>query len=540
MLEYFYPVELRKRFVGREMELKTIKYYINEFKTELPQNIAVWGLRRIGKTMLLKHLIFDLKKKETDVIPIYMDFEKICTTPEKFALNYILTILNWVLDKYNEETYRPEILIERKSAFQKKTFRLLEQFYNEYSRRRPDRETLIKIAFSLPENISLEISKKLVIIIDEFQSILLLKNFRETRNIFSIFRSYIQMQKNILYIFSGSMIHLISGMISESKSPMFLQAKRIPLTPFSKKDSYKLINRLLKEINITNRLKSLIFKLTYGHIFYMESICKRLNIINKLFNREINEREIQTAFLIELISKKGEIYEYLKYIYDISLQKARGLGVLKTILDLLSEKGEITNSEAAEDLNITSQTASDYLRWLEEVDLIIKKENKKYYFNDPLLKLWIAVNRMNIDISENAGYYDIKNLIDELDRKYNILSTEIGKTKEFELYYFVSENMGKSIKGEKIPEFKTIKKNYLTKEGQEIDLIAENHKIWVFEWKWKNKMTGEKEIENLIKKIKADKYIIISKSDFTDRAKEIYKKKKNIILWEYNDIKEYV
>ena len=53
-------------------------------------------------------------------------------------------------------------------------------------------------------------------------------------------------------------------------------------------------------------------------------------------------------------------------------------------------------------------------------------------------------------------------------------------------------------------------------------------------------MTGEKEIENLIKKIKADKYIIISKSDFTDRAKEIYKKKKNIILWEYNDIKEYV
>ena len=107
--------------------------------------------------------------------------------------------------------------------------------------------------------------------------------------------------------------------------------------------------------------------------------------------------------------------------------------------------------------------------------------------------------------------------------------------KEFELYYFINKKQGKKIGGIKLPLFRKIIKNYMLTDGAEIDLFALNKESWAFEMKWKNKKTGKKEIEKLFKKIKADKYVYISKKGFTGEARE-FGNDNGILLWEEKDI----
>jgi hypothetical protein len=92
--------------------------------------------------------------------------------------------------------------------------------------------------------------------------------------------------------------------------------------------------------------------------------------------------------------------------------------------------------------------------------------------------------------------------------------TELGRTKEFELYYEIKQYQGKQRNDIKLPLFKSIQKNFYTPNGDEIDLYCETlrKKKRVFEYKYKTKQVGEKEIEQFVQKIQADQYIYISKS----------------------------
>jgi|GEM_PF-6003759 len=86
MTLYFYPPDLRQQFVNRERELRQLEHYLDQLRRGQPTHVALFGLRRIGKTLLLKELIARLLEPGDDVIPIYMDLSESCGSPEHFHL----------------------------------------------------------------------------------------------------------------------------------------------------------------------------------------------------------------------------------------------------------------------------------------------------------------------------------------------------------------------------------------------------------------------------------------------------------------------
>ena len=40
---------------------------------------------------------------------------------------------------------------------------------------------------------------------------------------------------------------------------------------------------------------------------------------------EVEVEQVEQAFLLETLSRQGQIYGYCRYLYDISLQKTRGV-----------------------------------------------------------------------------------------------------------------------------------------------------------------------------------------------------------------------
>ncbi|HEX9724343.1 MAG TPA: AAA family ATPase [Vicinamibacteria bacterium] len=72
------------------------------------------------------------------------------------------------------------------------------------------------------------------------------------------------------------------------------------------------------------------------------------------------------------------------------LHRARGYGACKAVLHVLAAEEGLRLSEIARRLDRTPGSTRDYLRWLEEVDLIVVRD-KRFFFVDPVLRLWLRL-----------------------------------------------------------------------------------------------------------------------------------------------------
>jgi hypothetical protein len=95
--------------------------------------------------------------------------------------------------------------------------------------------------------------------------------------------------------------------------------------------------------------------------------------------------------LAALMTPGGLLANTCRYCYELRLHRARGYGALKAILEVLAEQEPLTLTEVAQRLRRTPGSTKDYLSWLEDVDLIVSRQ-KRYSFNDPMLRLWVRLH----------------------------------------------------------------------------------------------------------------------------------------------------
>ena len=106
---------------------------------------------------------------------------------------------------------------------------------------------------------------------------------------------------------------------------------------------------------------------------------------------------VSQAFVLEALTNHGQIYGYCRYLYDVSLQKARGYGVLKAPLQLLATEDGLALAEIARRLRRQASAARDYLRRLMEVDLLVEREGR-YFYADPVFRYWVAQTTTGVAI----------------------------------------------------------------------------------------------------------------------------------------------
>jgi hypothetical protein len=95
--------------------------------------------------------------------------------------------------------------------------------------------------------------------------------------------------------------------------------------------------------------------------------------------------------LASLLAPDGRLSRQCAFCYELRLHRARGYGALKAILEILAEEEGLTLTEISQRLQRTPGSTKDYLSWLEDVDLVISRQ-KRYSFNDPLLRLWVCLH----------------------------------------------------------------------------------------------------------------------------------------------------
>ncbi len=501
MFNFMYPESLRQLFTNRQRELAFLQSVADDLISARQRHVAIFGLRRIGKTLLLLEQLNQLLD-ESEIIPVYINFEDICSSPEIFAQRYIGYVTFWATtsgDGDIDQYLTLPRLLSSEAMSVTTVATTAGTIANELGRKQPDSAFILKQAFDFPQKLAGELGKKLILFLDEFTEIDVFSHYPGISDPLKTFRAAMQTQSDIAYIVAGSAITALEKMIKDHESPLFLQFEMLELAPFTREATEQLAGKIIP--NLKPLVSRHIHRLSFGHPFYITAIARR---ISRLAEDIPDVEKVNQAFILETLSRDGQIYNYCRYLYDISLQKARGYGILKGILQVLAEEEELTLSEIARRIAKTPPATRGYLRWLMEVSLILE-ENKVYFYRDPILRYWVAHATKGIEIDPSPMRETLFHLIHELEEKFQRLSSELGRAKESEIRELITHFNGQEVDGDcfnvdstvKLPKFDTVEP-YQSANGQtEVDALAKGSENWVIEIKWRGKLAGVKELEKL-------------------------------------------
>ena len=353
-------------FVKRNYYLDLLDKNTNSFKKGTAKNIALLGPRKSGKTSIVKEHIKAVK----DIIPVYIDLEKISLNPENFSIEFIGNVaynfLKKPLSQYKKFLLLEQLLRIENELKSKTAFSVIKTIENELLKIKPEQKLLVESAFKFAEILGKESNKKFLIALDNFENLLDLNNFSQIKNILSLINFESQ---NIIYIATSSSIKLSLHLL---KNFDCYEIKNL-----EKNEAVELIESIIGKAD--KNISEEIFALSNGHPLITILISKKYNEI----------KDVKKAFLIELLQKNNSIYNYCNESLNYYYNRARGQTLLKTILKVVANE-ELRLSEIAKRIYRSAPVTKSILERLMEVDIIYKKDNK-FYFADNVLRLWLKL-----------------------------------------------------------------------------------------------------------------------------------------------------
>ena len=465
-------------FVNRRKELEALKAYKELIVGGHGVNVALFGLRRIGKTELLLRF---KKIHERDVIIPYLNLQKIVTDPVNFSQQFSKELL-YVFAKSRGVRVKKPVEMEDVLLLASKLGDLeggyVRNLMEIYKRRDINEVNLLNILFEFPQNLAKKHNMEIIYILDEFQEVL-----HVHKNVLTIMRAVTEKQSHVNYWVAGSVFSIFDEMFSH-KNPFFGQFKRIKLEDFNRISSYELMDTF--PVILSEKQKRMIYNLVGGQPYYLTAVCRSI-VGGYAIQKRMDDGIINYCIFDEIFGETGAINEHFEYLLDVSLARFSNRDVYKKILFFLAENpANLANISSY--LLKPSGEVFNYLKALLRTDLIYRAEDI-YYIREPLFGFWIR----GVYLGLSSGIDDkevMARVISDLQERYLRASSELGRAKEYEFRARLEDKLGVGLR------------NYLSKEGRiEFDLFGEKNGVcYIFEIKWRNKSVTYRDMKNFLEK----------------------------------------
>lgn len=350
-------------FLGRKEELKILYKAKEELLKGKGFVYFISGIKGSGKTSLLNEFLQTIE----DVEVIYIDIKKLSLSPDLFSLYFIGNIFFSLAgekeDKTNyfSKTFQKRVVEELK---EERITKHADRFYEEIEKQKPNYPLLLKLAFQFPSVISQSLSLKLIILLDEFQEISFLSNYRIDP--YELFKTSID--DSVLWILASS-----------KKAPSFYFKRNISLSSLSNEDIAPMVS------NWTEGAINRLFEITGGIPYPLFVLLDCLS-----------GKESVDAFLVDKVLQKelkdnGRLYYYCEQILDSTISSARGEGLIRASLISLAKNDNASLSTIAKDIRRSPGVTRSLLLRLISTE-IIQFKDKKYFIPNKLLSLWIRIH----------------------------------------------------------------------------------------------------------------------------------------------------
>jgi len=367
-----------EQFYNREQEIVVLKALLESTASGSSPTIMVTGIRGIGKTVLLKKIIKELKD---DYFTCYIDLS--ATSSYQMGKLTETGIMEHFYESFMEEYQEKKFFSTFKKLskyFKTKDFSLgdildaggipvpIPRSVNNYKK-------LSSFVMDLPQVIYQEHQDQIkgtILVIDEFQVLKDLGNRLES--FLWYLRSVIQSQKNVTYVFSGSLTSSdsIISKIAGADGAFGGRMLNVEVHPFSKSTVKNYLKDKSPSLIFDESGFERFYQCTKGIPFYVNTFAKLL------------ERDVQ----LDQEKVKDEFQRTLPYlaIHLINQWSRITLQEQKIITQLL--EGPMRRKDISQNLGVTSGSLSKPLSKLQDTGLVKLDENH-YIISEPILEAWL-------------------------------------------------------------------------------------------------------------------------------------------------------
>jgi hypothetical protein len=305
-------------FYDRQSQLSTLHDWLRE---ELPSHpMILHGQRRIGKTSLVKYLMYEYLPSQRLVQPVFVDLQGLDEFAPRNVANFIVS----------------------------KVFREIEQ---PIPPRSPDEETLIWLDRALTE--ALKHSPRLLIVIDEFNVLIDLERQAKLNPvIYDNIRYIMNTHRNINWLLVVQDTHFLDKSMWLGAGILFQRARELQVMPLEKDWARRLILEPTRKCGIVPERDSEfideMLRLTGGSPFLIHLMCRELiQEVRRQGRSKITSDDMTTAAAVINHAGKRWYNHYLRNLTGLrevvmaaiarSLRRNPSVEEAK-ILPLLTEK----------------------------------------------------------------------------------------------------------------------------------------------------------------------------------------------------------
>lgn len=339
-------------------------------------NTTLISVRRMGKTGLLKHLSYRLRKE--GILHVYIDIYATQNLRE-----FTIELLNGIFKQVPEKT-----------SLGKKFLKLIQSIratlsfdpnsgHPQLSLDYTDAQHYVQSLGALFQLLEKQ-QQTIVIMIDEFQQI---SSYPEN-TIEALLRTHIQQLQYTHFIFSGSNKHLLSAMFGDQSRPFYNSTQWVELNPIQPKAYGAFIRNHFEKggKQLDEEVLTEILRFSKRHTYYTQAVC------NRLFATNIKRPQLADLLLVcdQLLEEQKPVF----FQYRQLLTSAQW-----RLLEAIALEGELYNPTAKKflkryDLGAASAVQRS-LAALEQKEMIYKENDQKgsyYQVYDCFLSRWLEKN----------------------------------------------------------------------------------------------------------------------------------------------------
>jgi len=357
-------------YTDREQELQLLK---NNFTSLI--NTVIISPRRWGKTSLVNRVSEELRKERKDFIVCNLDIFN-CRSEEQFFKVYANAILKASTNKWEEfvegvKKYLGRFVPNISFSDTTQTY----EFSFGVDLKEPQRS--FDEILDLPQQIAVDIGKKVIVCIDEFQNI---NDYSDSLAFQRMLRAHWQRHDKVCYCLYGSKRHLLVNIFNGYDMPFYKFGDILFLKKISREDWVKFI---MERFSVTNKkisaeLSGRIADTMQNHPYYTQQYSQQVWLRTEY---ECNEEVLQIA-LASLIDQLSLLFTNI--IDGLNVRQ------INFLLAVVAGKTNFSAKETLKEYDLgTSANIKNIKKALLEKDLIDILPSNEIVLQDPTFEYWL-------------------------------------------------------------------------------------------------------------------------------------------------------
>ena len=310
-------------FINRTDELRRLHDLLAHLGDAQHQHAALIGLRRIGKSFILRHLERMEPAKGRNVVRLACDAA--AGDLDTWTRHYVRALIAGADETFDRDTEPTKSLLLRElRRLPSEVQVLVGRLFDELDRKKPAWDAVFEGTLTLAQRLAEASQKQVIVALDEFPSVLRLRRNR-VPSLDGIVRDVLEERSpDVLFVLAGSAVRQMRDVL-EGSAPLLTRVESISVGTFDGQALDELIDARLqfKSLSIDSTARQELERFVGRHPYWTVRLIERAGTLAGHDGLgPIEQVHLEQAIFDELIDPTGSIAVVCSWIYDHSLTRS--------------------------------------------------------------------------------------------------------------------------------------------------------------------------------------------------------------------------